>query len=139
MSNYSSLTGILASTYRVIRRTLHMLGYQRLQGSDWFCEPTDAVDTYWAMLAFRDIPPPGKLPSTLKGLKAHYIRDWVLNITEDLQLGGQYSPVLRGPTPCELVPLAIPSIAPPMLPTLLRYTRPSEEAKVLENWRIHPA
>lgn len=91
------------------------------------------------MLGFRDIPLPGKLPSTLKGLKAHYSCDWVLNITEDLQLGGQYSPVLRGPTPHKLVPLAIPSIASLMLPTLLRYTQPSEEAKVLKNWRIHPA
>jgi hypothetical protein len=133
------LTGILAATYKEIARILNFRDFEHLQGSDWYCQPTDAIDTYWAMLSLKSVRPPGKFPSTLKGLKAHYIHDWILDVTDDLQLGGMYSPELEGPTPQGLVPPVVPSAVPQQpLQVLPRNTQPSAAAGAVENWRVPP-
>ncbi|KIO10573.1 hypothetical protein M404DRAFT_129331 [Pisolithus tinctorius Marx 270] len=118
--------------------TYNELAYvlQQIQYSDWVCLHTDAIDTYWAMLSLLWIQPPGKLQSTIKGLKMHHISDWTFDVTHQVQLGGYYSPHLQGPTPAGLVPANVPSFLPLGFQPLPRYTQESEEAMNLINWRV---
>lgn len=83
------------------------------------------------------IRPIGKLESTIKGLKAHHVPAWELDITEQVQLGGIYSPNLRGPTPADLVPQFMPAVVPANL-HLPDFTRVSPNALNLKNWRVSP-
>jgi hypothetical protein len=56
------------------------------------------------MVHLRAIHPSSKLATTPKGMKMHYIPDiHALDRTEDLQLGGFFSPGLEGPAPSELI------------------------------------
>ena len=89
------------------------------------------------MLNLLRIRPPGKLESTVKGLKAHHIPAWELDITRDVQLGGIYAPYLRGPTPANLVPGNVPAVVPEDL-HLPEFTKASPNALNLENWRVSP-
>ncbi|KAI6106219.1 hypothetical protein EV401DRAFT_1892713 [Pisolithus croceorrhizus] len=71
-------------------------GYRGATG----CEKTwMQITTYYTMLMLGDITPPGKLSSMVKGLKMHMIHHWLLDVTQDIQLGGQYATMLVGPTP----------------------------------------
>ena len=128
----------LGATYREIARILRSHGFERLQGSDWFLEPTDAVDTYWSMLCLSRVRPFGKFQSTVKGIKAHQINDWIFDITPRIRLGGDYSASLMGATPRELVPPNVPSQVPQQPLALPRYTQPSARATIVENWRVWP-
>lgn len=89
------------------------------------------------MLDLLLIRPPGKLESTIKGLKAYHMPIWELDITEDIQLGGRYAPNLRGPTPTGLVPDNVPAVIPGDV-YLPEFTRPSLNALNHENWRVSP-
>ena len=89
------------------------------------------------MLSLLRIRPPGKLESTIKGLKAHHIPAWELDITESIQLGGIYAPNLRGPTPAHLVPGNVLAVVPEDL-HLPEFTKASPNALDLENWRVSP-
>jgi len=125
-----------AETYAELVRILTASGFRRLQGSDWVSDDSDAVHAYWTMLSLTMVEPPGKLESTVKGLKAHHIPDWVFDITEEIQLGGLYSPFLPGPTPARLVPQNVPCF-PPVDPILLpQHTQPSPQAQDTNNWRV---
>lgn len=108
-----------------------------MQYSDWASDGSDAADVYWTMLNLLRIRPAGKLESTIKGLKAHHTPDWELDVTERFQLGGLYSPNLRGPTPADLVPQFIPAAVPGNL-YLPEFTKPSPNASNLGNWRVSP-
>jgi hypothetical protein len=87
------------------------------------------------MLMLRSIPPPGKLQSTIQGLKMHRIDDWVYDVSDDMRVGGMYTGELVGPTPRELVPPNIASIQPPgNFPLPPQYIQPSIAALDLQNW-----
>ena len=90
------------------------------------------------MLNLVRIPPPNKLPTTVKSLKLHHIPEWMYDISEDIKLGNAYYPALKGVAPANLVPLHVPSIVPPEIPLLPRYTRDSEAARDVNNWRAPP-
>lgn len=127
-----------AITYTELRRILGASGYHRVQYSDWASDDSDAADAYWTMLTLLRIPPPGKLESTIKGLKAHHIPAWDLDITADIQLGGIYAPELRGPTPARLVPQHVPAVVPQHMHRLPAFTKPSPNAQNVANWRVSP-
>lgn len=110
--------------------------FRRLQGSDWVSDESDAVGAYWTMLSLIMIEPPGKLESTVKGLKAHHIPDWTFDVTRLIRLGGQYSPSLQGPTPAGLVPQNVPAFVPEAMDILPRFTRVSLQAENPHNWRV---
>ena len=128
---------IAAATYLELARILEASGFYRVQYSDWASDDSDTADTYWTMLNLLRIRPAGKLESTIKGLKAHHIPAWELDITEQVQLGGIYSPNLRGPTLANLVPQFMPAVVPGNL-HLPEFMRPSPSALNLENWRVSP-
>jgi len=90
------------------------------------------------MLSLMRVQPPGKLETTVQGLKMYHIFHGEFNIAEHIQLGGMYCPILRGLTPAILIPPHIPAIVPPMpqIPVLPLHTQESEEARDPQNWRI---
>lgn len=130
---------ITATTYRGLAKQLQRRGYEQRQYSDWLNADTTAADAYMTMLSLMRIEPPGKLQSTLKGVKIHYLADpGGLDGTNTIELSGAYSTHLRGPTPAHLVPGNIPAVAPQVLQPLPRFTSASEQALDMNNWRIHP-
>jgi hypothetical protein len=76
------------------------------------------------MLALTMIDPPGKLQSTVIGLKMFYIHHpHQMDITDNVRLGGAFSTFLLGPTPAELVP---PGMNPqPQRPDPNTFVRPA--------------
>ncbi|KAG9313255.1 hypothetical protein JVU11DRAFT_6720 [Chiua virens] len=123
-------------TYLELARILGEANFRRKQYSDWASDASDAADTYWTMLNLLRIRPPGKLESTIKGLKAHHIPSWELDVTEKIRLGGAYSPHLRGPTPANLVPDNVPSAIPDDIIPLPDFTKPSANAFNPACWRV---
>ena len=88
------------------------------------------------MLSLLMLPPPGKFESTVKGLKAHYIPNRAFDITKEIRLGGQFSPILRGPTPAGLVPPNVPALVPGVPLPILQFTGHSPQAMNAMNWRV---
>jgi len=131
---------ITAATYRELAKELQSRDYDQLQYSDWINEDTTAADAYITMVSLMSINPPGKLQSTLKGIKVHYLaHPRGLDGSDAMLLSGAYSPHLRGPTPAHLVPGNIIAVAPQVpLQPLPRFTRASVWALNMNNWRIHP-
>ena len=82
-----------------------------------------------------NIPPMGKIQSTINGLKMHRIDNWVFDITADVRLGGRYASRLEGLTPRTLVPLGILDAEPPPHFVLPAYTQDSAAARRSANWR----
>jgi len=130
---------VTASTYYELKKALQGADFRRLQLSDWCCDNTDAADAFWTMLTLgRTVSPPGKLPTTVKGLKLHHIPDWIYDITDDFQLGNIYYPELLGPAPVNLVPFHVPAVIPHVMGALPNHTRNSEEARDINSWRVAP-
>ncbi|KAI5984826.1 hypothetical protein EDD15DRAFT_2176651 [Pisolithus albus] len=127
---------ITVETYRQIACWLEHGHFARLQKSDWACKDTDAIMNYYTMLMLRNIPPPGKLQSTVKCLKMHKIESLCYDISQDIHLGGQYATTLEGVTPSALMPVNVPSVKPPDDFLLPRYTRHSDAALEAANWRV---
>ncbi|KAL4077869.1 hypothetical protein J3A83DRAFT_4087534 [Scleroderma citrinum] len=125
-----------AVTYNEVARKLQCSGFHWLQYSDWACDPIDAGDAYWMMLFLLRICPPSKFQSTVKAIKIHHIANWAFDVTHDIQLGGEYSPHLKGPTPAGLVPANIPAFVPLTLQQLPQFTQESQEVMDINNWRI---
>ncbi|KIM54425.1 hypothetical protein SCLCIDRAFT_136861 [Scleroderma citrinum Foug A] len=129
-----------AAMYRELVKELGSRDYDQLQYSDWINEDTTAADAYITMVSLMSINPPGKLQSTLKGIKVHYLaHPRGLDGSDAMRLGGAYSPHLRGPTPAGLVPGNVAAVAPQVpLQPLPRFTKASERALNMNNWRIQP-
>ena len=128
---------LTAATYHQLALSLAHGCFRRFQYSDWIRRNTTALTTYWIMIALSQIPPLGKLESTLKGMKMHRIDHNVYDATQDLQLGGIYASVLRGPTPSHLVPPAMGGNEPhPGDFIVPAYTRPTAAAMDVANWRV---
>jgi hypothetical protein len=93
------------------------------------------------MVNLRNALPPGKLQSTIDGLKMHWISNLALfDVTADLRLGGVWSRALMGITPRNLVtPVIGLMLPPPVAPAagfpLPQSTRPSPAAGKTANWR----
>ena len=98
---------------------------------------------YWAVWAFEDmmglraIAPLGLFPSVLKACQMFFIPIPIMIATDELRLGGMYSPVLFGPTPAGLVPPHVPFapmvVAPNPLPVNVRNT---PAAHIGNNWAL---
>ncbi|KAN0091390.1 hypothetical protein V8E55_004956 [Tylopilus felleus] len=126
-----------AQTYRHLAVFLERGRFARLQKSDWVRTETSTVETYYSMIMLRNIPPPGKLQSTVQGLKMHRIDDWVYDISEGVRIGGALATHLAGPTPRGLVPDNVPCVQPPAnFPLPPRHTSDSNAARDRRNWRI---
>jgi hypothetical protein len=89
----------LVNTYRHLIRRLRHAGYMFHQYSDYSRQNSSAVAAWTTMAQLCQIPPPGKLQSTLLGLKMHYIPVGDMDVTNNLRLGGAFSTALVGPTP----------------------------------------
>ncbi|KAL4077896.1 hypothetical protein J3A83DRAFT_4087190 [Scleroderma citrinum] len=123
--------------YQQLAIALEHSEFMQLQKSDWHWEDTDALMMYYMMLGLQNIPPLGRLQSTVKGLKMHQINDWVFDVTADIQLGGQYATMLEGHTPSGLVPPTIPCVEPTAVNFRVpKYTCPSPAAHNTVNWRV---
>ncbi|KIK80826.1 hypothetical protein PAXRUDRAFT_157605, partial [Paxillus rubicundulus Ve08.2h10] len=125
-----------SATYKELANAFHAGGFQWLKYSDWICDPTNSADSYWTMLSLMQICPPGKLQSTVKGLKVHYISYWVLDVTHQVQLGGAFSPGLHGLTPAGLVPPNVPAALPFQAELLPDFTWESPKLLNIINWQI---
>ncbi|KAH9970521.1 hypothetical protein BGW80DRAFT_1253946 [Lactifluus volemus] len=112
-----------SNIYRRLKRRLLQAGFVRNQYSDWvhlFAPPAHIFNT---MTDLGNILPPNKLSSTVKGLRMSRIDQLaIMDITENIALGGNFSTMLRGPVPTNLVlPVAaildpIPGPIPPGAP-----------------------
>lgn len=100
---------------------------------------TTALWTWFVMVLLPHINPPGKFESTIGALKMHFVHNAnVLIVTPDIQLGGAFAAVVRGPTPANLVPpgmVPAPAI-PAIVPVRPRHTHPSVAAGIAGNWRV---
>ncbi|KIJ05311.1 hypothetical protein PAXINDRAFT_21416 [Paxillus involutus ATCC 200175] len=68
-----------STTHQQLAKILEMHHFVRHGAIDWRRDDTDAVEVWMVMLDLRRISPPGKLESTIVGLRAHYIPD-ALNV-----------------------------------------------------------
>ena len=111
----------LVSTYRQIIRRLTQAGYVRHQYSDYRRPNSNPMVVWTDMVGLCLIQPPGKLQSTVLGLKMHFYPHFhQMDVTDQVQLGGAFSHGILGPTPQALVALAqVPPgflIPPPVIP-----------------------
>jgi hypothetical protein len=87
------------------------------------------------MMAMRAIAPLGFFPSVLKAIEMVHVPHPIMITTDQMILGGAYSPQLLGPTPANLVPVNIAAIhmdaAPNPLPLNVRG---SPNANQGHNW-----
>jgi len=133
---------LLESTYRQLIQTLQTNGFFRCQYSDYDNPFVPAWFAWATMFALVNIQPPGKMESTVGGLKLHFFHlPAIQDVTADVQLGGVHATILRGPTPRNLVTpvaaaLAVPPAIPALPPALPRYSHPSIGAGIPANWRI---
>jgi len=91
------------------------------------------------MLCLTIIQPAGKLETIIQGLKMYHNFYGQFNITEHVQLGRMYCPILWDLTHATLIP-HVPAIVPPMpqIPVLPLHNQESEEGRDPQNWRIRP-
>lgn len=93
-----------SNTYRELLKVLRANGFVHHQYSDQRQDNITALFTFLTMLRLVIILPLDKLPTTIKGLKMHYIDDMALfDVTDEVRLGGNVSPRLSGPAPRGLV------------------------------------
>lgn len=95
--------------------------------------------TWGRMLELRTILPLGVVPSCLKAIEMFFISNPDIMITtEDMQLGGVFSPHLIGPTPINLVPGGVPFIPLLQPPVPLPVNVANNPAAQLgANWAMH--
>ena len=112
-----------------------MAGFVRQQYSEYRLLNTEAVVVWNVMIQLRLIRPPGKFESTLLGLKLYRS---LFDITNQMRLGGEFSQVLRGPTPAGLVPAGMNPAPVIPGPDFVRpvSTKPSVAANDPINYRI---
>lgn len=94
MENLRLTTTALANTYDELVNLLLAAGYRRDQLSVWICDDTTATQAYWTMLSLSRVWPSGKLETTVQGLKMYHVFNQEFDITEYMQLGSIYSPIL---------------------------------------------
>jgi hypothetical protein len=115
----------------------------RSQYSDWISlHPVTIGYTWHTATSLITISPPGKFESTLRRLKIHYTPDILLSdLTILYQLGGAFAPILRGPTPVDLVTQLAPALLPmSAVPNAATFhlpvdTLPSVAAQQVVSWR----
>lgn len=99
---------MIAHTYSQLIRILQQHGFHRQQYSDYTGVGVNVVFAWHTMLSLRNILPPGKFESTVKGLKMFsYSHFHLMEVSHHVRLGGLYSQSLRGPTPRDLVMQAL--------------------------------
>ncbi|KAF8329938.1 hypothetical protein F5887DRAFT_1002918 [Amanita rubescens] len=136
-----------SETYRELKRLLEGFGFVRHQYSDYRADNVTPIHVWTSMWSLRLIRPPMKLQTTILGLKMHHYSDLdLLDITEDVQLGGEGAPQLLGPIPALLLPdppIAVagmhhPHPGPPIPGDFDRptFTRPSANADNPMNWMV---
>ncbi|OSX58440.1 hypothetical protein POSPLADRAFT_1067476 [Postia placenta MAD-698-R-SB12] len=93
-----------SKTYCELLKWLRANGFVHHQYSDHRKDNVMAVIAFLTMIQLVTIPPFDKLSTTIKGLKMHYIDDMaLLDVTDEVRLGGNVSPQLSGPAPRGLV------------------------------------
>ncbi|KAF8273182.1 hypothetical protein EI94DRAFT_1696985 [Lactarius quietus] len=133
-----------ASTYRALLRSLRQAGFVRHQYSDYRRHNSNPVAVWTTMIFLAaQVQPPGKLQSTLLGLKMHHIEHLHdMDVTDQLRLGGAFTPWLMGPTPAGLVAEVPDGLLNPVPvvpgPDFIRpvFTRPSAAANSRFNYRM---
>ena len=134
------LTIDLAATYPELIQELAGNGFVRHQYSDYRAEGVDGHHVWSVMWSLRNIRPPMKLESTVLGLKMQFYHHLnILDISNDVCIGGVGAPILRAPTPAGLVPAGVPGrFGPPVPPANIHrptFTRQSHNANDPQNWR----
>jgi hypothetical protein len=139
LASDTCLTITTASVYREIINELEIQGFHRSQYSVFHREGS-ATNAWTAMLGLREIRPHGIFATVVRRLQMLRVpTPNLLIVTNDVRLGGVYSPTLLGPTPAVLahgmgVPHAQwPNGAGDRLPFGVRYTPGSTDRN---NWRV---
>ncbi|TCD64271.1 hypothetical protein EIP91_004310 [Steccherinum ochraceum] len=93
-----------SETYRKLLKKLKEDGYHHHQYSDHCKMNIPAIEAFQDMIELALITPDSKLATTIKGMKMHYIDDLaLLDVSQEVMLGGNVSTHLTGPAPRELV------------------------------------
>jgi hypothetical protein len=96
------LMPVSASVYREIGDQLTEDGYGREQYSVWQ-RYTTAMQAWTNMLDLRQIRPRGVLATVVRRLEMFHVPEpQLLIVTDDVRLGGIFSPIIVGPTPAGL-------------------------------------
>ena len=136
----TSLTTAAASIYREIAKHLTERGFYRAQYSVWQRRGT-AAHAWHSMMGLRSIRPHGVFATVVRRLQMFRVpRRHVLVVTNQVRLGGIFSPNLLGPTPADLAvgighipPANWPNNQGDRLPPGVRQGPTSWNA---DNWRI---
>ncbi|KAJ7184120.1 hypothetical protein C8R46DRAFT_1208356 [Mycena filopes] len=106
-----------SNIYRRLKNALTAAGFVRNQYSDWVHPNISGFNAWMFMLSLEGlIPPPHKLSSTVRGLRmARMDHFGLMDVTQDLQIGGAASTTLWGPVPAGLVPVPA-ALFPPAAP-----------------------
>ena len=139
------MVNLLAATYRELIRVLNANQFYRHQYSDYRADGVEAHHVWAVMWSLRDIRPPMKLETTVKGLKMQFYHNrHIFDITNNVRIGGAGAHRLRNMTPANLVN-GVPGraghpIIPPLAPGQVLYrpdfTKWSVNASNPQNWRI---
>ncbi|KAF8606137.1 hypothetical protein BDV93DRAFT_553906 [Ceratobasidium sp. AG-I] len=137
MDDAPSGWGMRAPVYAKLHAVFTEDGFQFAQYSAWE-RPNSTPGSVWAtMLRFRTIEPPGLFATVSKALKMYQVTSEPLNVSDHITLGGQYSPILTGPTPRGLVPAGVPHVPVPADWRLPAGVKPTPNNMNLDNWVQH--
>jgi len=131
-----------SATYRALIQVLNANGFNRHQYSDYRADGIPGHLVWAVMFNLRGIRPPMKLESTVLGLKMQFYQNrHILDVTNMVRIGGAGAPVLRHPTPANLVPAGMlgrfGNPIPPLNIQRPAFTRNSNNANNPYNWLIN--
>ncbi|PCH36579.1 hypothetical protein WOLCODRAFT_20618 [Wolfiporia cocos MD-104 SS10] len=117
----------------------HFVGrlYSNPQGSVFLRKKYCALLVFMDIMSLRELLPPDDFATVARACQISHIQPIIMDITDDIRLGVQYSPALLGPTPASLVPDTVPHAlmdhAPDPLPLDVQ---PSHAATIGNNWAL---
>ncbi|KAI0057552.1 hypothetical protein BV25DRAFT_1775473, partial [Artomyces pyxidatus] len=93
-----------SGVYRRMAAVLTQDQFHRVQYSVWERDAATASVAYDTMLRLRELDPSGIFPTIVKGLTMFSVPNRVImDVTDEIQLGGVFSPELTGITPANRI------------------------------------
>lgn len=126
---------LLGTIYRNIKRQLSALAFEHPQYSVYQQHNVAAAFVWGVMIGLRLIDPIGVIPTCVTAMQMFSILHPVMDVTQDVQLGGIWYPVPLHPVPIGLVPPGVAHHPLHVVPNPLpRHVRQSVAANVASHW-----